>query len=76
MICDICCQEDHTGNDVIRKLGEFGYDSFRCGVDFTNKSQPWEFRNLKSVLIKHFGSQYLMKMGKDLSEKHISDEKN
>ena len=76
VICDICFHEDLTGNDVIRKLGEFGYDSFRCGVDFTNKSEPREFRNLKSVLIKHFGSQYHMKMGKDLSEKHISDEKN
>ena len=49
VICYICCHKDLTGNDVVRKLGEFGYDSFQCGVDFTNKSKPRDFRNLKKV---------------------------
>ena len=76
VICYICCHKDLTGNDVVRKLGEFCYDSFHFAVDFTHKSEPKDFRNLKAVLIKHFGSQYHMKMSKDLSKKHIYYEKN
>ena len=75
IICDICTHDDLT-DDFARKLGEFRYDQFEYGDDFTNRSESREFRNLKTIVVKHFKSQYHMKMSNDLVEKHKKDEVN
>ena len=75
VICDVCTHDDLT-DETARRLGEFQYDQFKHGDDFTNRSEPREFRNLKTVVVKHFKSQYHMKMNNDLVEKHKQDEKN
>ena len=63
-------------DDFARKLGEFHYDQFEYGDDFTNRSVSREFRNLKTIVVKQFKSQYPMKMSNDLVEKHKKDEVN
>ena len=75
IICDVCTHDNLT-DDHARKLGEFRYDLFEYGHDFTDRSESREFRNLKTVVIKHFKSQYHMKMSNDLTEKHKQDEVN
>ena len=75
IICDICTHDDLT-DDFARKLGEFRYDQFEYGDDFTNRSESREFRNLKTIVVKHFKSQYHMRMSNDIVEKHKQDEAN
>jgi hypothetical protein len=75
VICDICTHDDLT-DEASRRLGIFSYDMTNCGEDFSNKSQPREFRNLKKVVVTHYSSEYHMKINKDLIEKHNRDEKN
>ena len=35
----------------------FCYDFKKYGTDFTGKSQPWEFINLKSNIVRHIRSK-------------------
>ena len=57
VICDICTHDDLT-DEASRRLGIFSYDMTNCGEDFSNKSQPREFRNLKKVGVTHYSSEY------------------
>ena len=72
VMCDVCHHDDLT-NDNVRKLGEINYDIFKHGDNFENRSQPREFRNLKSKVVSHMKSQNHVEMSKELTEKHKCD---
>ena len=76
LVCDICTHDDLSNDDSVKKLGEFQYDQFSLGDDFRTKSEPREFRNLKTSVVRHFTSPNHLKMSHELSEKHKEDEKN
>ncbi len=52
--CDVCCA-DIAGEET-RKNGVFRYD-FTLGTDFTESTQPQEFRNLKKNIARHLETQ-------------------
>lgn len=70
ILCTICA--DSPDSDK-RKHGEFSY-VFELGTDFNHRPQIREFRQLKSIVVKHIESKYHKEMVKVTSENDKKEE--
>merc|ERR1712106_565052 len=75
LICDVC-HHDNLNDENARKQAVFSYDMFKHGDNFEDRSQPREFRNLKSHIVNHMNTNNHMKMVSDLAEKDKKDSEN
>ena len=73
LICDTC-SHDELVDAMGQNTGVFSYDVIKNGADFIGKSQPREFRNLKTKVVAHYSSNFHLNMSKQLIEKHKKDE--